>query len=125
MAWSYSHGELLLKDLPSLDTAAPELMLQSLSVVRIVTCPDHHFALPSQNTSFGRLKSEQNGVLAMRDYSKTGIPVVVDREVVVDVAIDEYWYERRCEVMLNCVMQLTPCPTPMPLTPACWVHQVE
>ena len=34
------------------------------------------------------MKSEQNGSLAMRDYSKTEIPVVVDREVVVDVAID-------------------------------------
>ena len=65
-------------------------MLHSLSVVRIVTCPDHHFAqtLPSQNMSFGRSESEQNGSLAMRDYSKTKIPVVVEREVVVDVAID-------------------------------------
>ena len=35
----------------------------------------------------GKAESEQNGVLAMRDYSKTGIPVVVDREIVVDVAI--------------------------------------
>ena len=64
-AWQGATPELLLKDLPSHDTAAPELMLQSLSVVKIVTCPDHHFALPSQNTSFGRVKSEQNGGLAM------------------------------------------------------------
>ena len=65
-------------------------MLHSLSVVKLVTCPDRHFAqtLPSQNMSFGRVKSEQNGSLAMRDYSKTKIPVVVDREVVVDIAID-------------------------------------
>ena len=65
-------------------------MLQSLSVVRLVTCPDRHFAQtpPSQNMSFGRVKSEQNGSLAMQDYSKTKIPVVVDREVVVDIAID-------------------------------------
>ena len=65
-------------------------MLHSLSVVKLVTCPDRHFAqtLPSQNMSFGRSESEQNGGLAMRDYSKTKIPVVVDREVVVDIAID-------------------------------------
>ena len=65
-------------------------MLHSLSIVKLVTCPDHHFAqtLPSQKTCDGKAESEQNGSLAMRDYSKTKIPVVVDREVVVDIAID-------------------------------------
>ena len=78
-----------MKDLPSPDTAAPELMLHSLSVVKLVTCPDRHFAqTPCQKTCDGKAESEQNGDLAMRDYSKTGIPVVVDREDVVDVAID-------------------------------------
>ena len=65
-------------------------MLHSLSVVNLVALVDRHFAqtLPSQNMSFGRSESEQNGSLAMRAYSKTKIPVVVDREVVVDIAID-------------------------------------
>ena len=63
--------------------------MHSLSIVKLVTCPDRHFAQtpPSQKTCDGKAESEQNGDLAMRDYSKTGIPVVVDREVVVDVAI--------------------------------------
>ena len=68
-------------------------MLHSLSVVKLVTCPDCHFVQtpPSQKTCDGRVESEQNGSLAMRDYSKTGIPVVVDvaiHAVVVDVDRD-------------------------------------
>ena len=64
-------------------------MLHSLSVVNQVTYPDRHFAQtpPSQKTCDGKAESEQNGGLAMRDYSKPGIPVVVDREVVADVVI--------------------------------------
>ena len=63
--------------------------MHSLSVVNQVTYPDRHFAQtpPSQKMCDGKAESEQNGGLDMQDYSKTGIPIVVDREVVADVAI--------------------------------------
>ena len=54
-------------------------------------CPDCHFAqtLPSQNTCFGIAESEQNGSLGLCEaIVRQGSLVVVDREVVVDVAID-------------------------------------